>query len=96
MQRRPERSTDPHGPPRGDPPGKAASVEPAELAGLGLTLAASIALFAIGGNWLDGKLGTSPLFVLVGTFLGFAGGFYSLYAKLVLRPRREGREEDHD
>jgi F0F1-type ATP synthase assembly protein I len=71
-------------------------VEPAELAGLGLTLAASIALFAIGGNWLDGKLGTSPVFVLVGTFLGFAGGFYSLYEKLVLRPRRERREEDRE
>lgn len=96
MQRRSERSTDPHGPARGQPPRKAETVEPAELAGLGITLAAAIAVFAIGGNWLDGKLGTSPLFVLAGTFLGFAAGFYSLYEKLVLRPRRAHREEEHE
>lgn len=96
MQRRPERSTGPNGPARGDPPRKAEPPEPADLAGLGLTLAAAIALFAIGGNWLDGRLGTGPLFVLAGTFLGFAGGFYSLYAKLVLRPRDERREEEDE
>ncbi len=47
----------------------------------------SIALFALGGNWLDGRLGTRPLFVLLGTLLGFAGGFFSLYSRLMLRQK---------
>ncbi len=62
-----------------------------EAAGLGLALAMSIALFALGGNWLDGRLGTSPLFVLLGVFLGFGGGFYRMYARLVL----ENRDDKH-
>jgi len=42
--------------------------------GAGLTFAASVALFAVGGLWVDGKLATSPLFVLLGVFLGLVGG----------------------
>lgn len=61
-----------------------------ELAGLGLTLGLAIALFAWLGSRLDGWLGTAPLFVLIGTFIGFGGGFYSMYWRLVLKPRREG------
>lgn len=62
-----------------------------ELAGLGLTLGLAIALFAWLGSLLDGWLGTAPLFVLIGTFIGFGGGFYSIYWRLVLKPRRDGR-----
>lgn len=65
-----------------------------ELAGLGLTLGLATALFAWAGNWLDGRLGTSPLFVLLGAFLGFGGGFWSMYSRLVLRPRMEAERED--
>ena len=42
-------------------------------AGLGLQFAASVGLLAFGGYWLDGRLGTLPLFLLIGAFLGFAG-----------------------
>lgn len=49
-------------------------------------------MFAVGGNWLDGRFGTKPLFVLLGVFVGFGAGFYSMYSRLVLR--RRGNEAD--
>ena len=52
-------------------------------------MAFSIALFGLGGNWLDGRLGTRPLFVLLGVFLGFGLSFYRMYALLVLKQRDE-------
>ncbi len=58
-----------------------------EIAGLGLTMALATALFAWAGDALDGRLGTSPLFVLLGAFLGFGTGFYRMYARLVLHSR---------
>jgi len=36
------------------------------------------ALPPLGGMWLDGALGTLPLFVIVGALVGFGGGMYSL------------------
>jgi len=76
--------------------GRAPGVPPSELAGLGLALGLTTALFAVAGNWLDGRLGTKPLFVLLGVFLGFGGGFWSMYSRLVVRrdDRREGDERD--
>ena len=46
---------------------------------LGLQFAMTIALFTGGGFWLDRKLGTTPLCLLIGLFLGFGAGFYHLY-----------------
>lgn len=63
-----------------------------EFAGLGVAMGLAIALFAVGGNWLDGRFGTEPLFVLLGVFVGFGAGFYSMYSRLVLR--RRGNEAD--
>ncbi|MCB2210996.1 AtpZ/AtpI family protein [bacterium] len=40
----------------------------------GLTLALSVVLFTLGGRWLDAQLGTSPLFLIVGTLWGAGGG----------------------
>jgi F0F1-type ATP synthase assembly protein I len=65
-----------------------------ELAGLGIMLGLATALFALGGNWIDGRLGTKPLFVLMGTFLGFGGGFWSMYSRLVLQGRKNEAEQD--
>ena len=42
--------------------------------GASLTFAAVVALFALGGLWLDTRLATSPLFVLIGILLGLVGG----------------------
>ena len=32
--------------------------------------------FILGGSWLDGYLDTSPLFIIVGSLVGVAGGLY--------------------
>ena len=53
-----------------------------EMLGFGITMGLSLALFAIGGNWLDGRLGTSPLFVLLGVALAFGANLVSLMGKL--------------
>lgn len=59
-------------------------------AGHGFTIAAATVVFALAGDWLDGRLGTTPLFVLLGVFVGFGAGFYSMYRQLVL----DGTDED--
>lgn len=52
-------------------------------AGAGLQFAVALVLFALGGNWLDGKAGTAPLFLMLGVFGGGAAAFYSMYRKLM-------------
>lgn len=59
-------------------------------AGFGLTIGLATALFAWLGTLLDARLGTEPAFVLVGAFLGFAAGFYSMYWRLVLHDDESG------
>ncbi|MCC6671451.1 MAG: AtpZ/AtpI family protein [Planctomycetes bacterium] len=46
--------------------------------GAGLTLVVTVGLFTFGGHWLDARLHTSPLFLLVGLAAGFAGGLLHL------------------
>ena len=53
----------------------------------GMQLAITVGLGVWAGLWADGKLGTSPILVVVGTFLGFGAGFYSLYMSLFGRRR---------
>lgn len=78
----PERRPDQNGPE--EPPGGADLGEIGRYAGHGITLGVSTVLFAWTGDWLDGQLGTEPVFVVAGAFLGFAAGFYSMYRDLVL------------
>lgn len=47
-------------------------------AGLGFQFVASMGVLGLLGYWLDGRLGTRPWLMIVGIFLGAAGGFYSL------------------
>lgn len=68
-----------------------------EYTGHGLTWALSVLLFLLGGWWLDGRLGTTPLLMILGAFVGGAAGFYSLYHHVVVRPgRREQERPDAD
>jgi len=48
-----------------------------------------IILFTLSGYGLDKYVGTSPVFVLVGTFLGLAIGFYHLLKTVSKLDRKE-------
>lgn len=67
-----------------------------EHMGHGLTWALSVLFFLLGGWWLDGKLGTEPLFMIVGAFVGAAAGFYSLWHHLVEAPGGADPGEDEE
>ena len=41
-----------------------------------------IGVFALGGHWLDGRLGSDPWLLILGVFVGFALGLVSLVSKL--------------
>lgn len=61
----------------------------ANFASLGLQFAIAIVLFLFVGKWLDGKLGTAPWLLILGVFVGAAGGFYNLYRKLMAEQARD-------
>ncbi len=53
-----------------------------QFAGAGIQFAAGIVAFVLIGAWLDRKLGTTPIFVLLGVALGGGGGFFLLYRSM--------------
>lgn len=53
-----------------------------EFAGMGVQFAMAVVLSAFAGVWLDKRLGTSPLFVLLLVLIGAAGGFWSMVRRL--------------
>ena len=61
--------------------------------GYGLAWALSVLLFLGAGAWLDGKLGTSPVLLVIGAFIGAGAGFYSLYYHIVIEPRQRSDGE---
>lgn len=72
---------------KSDPPPKTDTKPPESInvgsfAGAGLQFAISIVLFLFAGQWIDRKLGSSPIFLIAGVFLGGAAAFYSMYRKL--------------
>jgi ATP synthase protein I len=63
------------------------------LSGIGFFIAGSIILGVLGGLWLDNKLNSEPVFLIVGLILGIAVAFYGVYNMLrpFLSNKREGR-----
>jgi F0F1-type ATP synthase assembly protein I len=59
------------------------------FAGLGLQFAASLVVFAYLGQWLDRRLGTAPVFLLVSVLVGSGAAFYAMYRQLMRAQRRE-------
>ncbi|MEO8945894.1 MAG: AtpZ/AtpI family protein [Gemmatimonadaceae bacterium] len=64
-----------------------------DFAGIGLQFAVSIVLFVFAGQWLDRRLGTGPVFLILGVFLGAAGSFYSMYRKLMAAQKHQDKAE---
>jgi len=62
--------------------------------GLGLGWALTTLLFLLAGWWLDVRVGTAPLLLILGAFVGGTAGFYSLYHQVVGKPRETANEED--
>jgi F0F1-type ATP synthase assembly protein I len=58
------------------------------FAGVGIQFALTIVLLTLAGIWLDGRLGTSPLFTVVLLLLGFVGSTWSL-VRTVLAPDKK-------
>jgi len=52
------------------------------LATGGFEFAVTILLGLALGRWLDRRAGTAPWLLILGVFIGAAGGFYSLYRAL--------------
>ncbi len=71
------------------------------LVHLGSTYAAAVALYGLGGWWLDKKLGTLPAFTLVGVGLGALGGFIWIYrevirAETLSREKKQAEEREEE
>ena len=68
------------------------------FAGAGIQFAVAVVLFVLLGQWLDRKLGTAPIFLLAGVFVGGTGAFYSMYRRLTTAQKaddeRRKREKD--
>lgn len=60
------------------PSDKKSEKSPMAMAGAGFEFVSSIALFVVGGYYLDEYLKTEPLWLLIGFFFGFILAFYSL------------------
>ena len=60
-------------------------------AGVGLTFAMTLLVFAAIGYWLDARFGTSPWLLIAGVFLGFGGALVSLIKKV---PAARGSDDD--
>lgn len=59
------------------------------FASIGLQFAAALILFVFLGQWADKKMGSSPIFLLVGVFGGGGLAFYSMYRRITAFQKRD-------
>lgn len=64
------------------------------LVGVGFFIGLSILGGVAGGLWLDSKLNTSPVLVIIGLLLGIAVAFYGVYQMLL--PLLGGKRDKGD
>jgi F0F1-type ATP synthase assembly protein I len=62
------------------------------LSGLGFYIAGAIILGIVGGRWLDTKLNTEPLWLIIGLILGIAVAVTGTYN--MLKPFLENNRKD--
>jgi F0F1-type ATP synthase assembly protein I len=72
---------------------KGSAPSASDFAGIGLQFAASIVLFVFAGQWLDRRLGTGPVFLILGMFAGAGGSFYSMYRKLMAAQKKDNEKK---
>jgi F0F1-type ATP synthase assembly protein I len=61
--------------------------EAAPYLGLGTALAMTVLACLGAGYWIDGRLGTKPVFFLLGAAFGLFAGFYNFYRQVTGRRR---------
>ncbi len=61
---------------------------------LGIELVLPVMLLTYGGYWLDSRLGTLPLFLILGVLLGMAAGFYNLFRRVTPPSGRQSGRRD--
>lgn len=66
------------------------------FAGFGIQFVVALLLFLYLGKWVDQKLGTAPLFLIVGVFVGAGASFYSMYRGLTGAQRRSREEKERE
>lgn len=52
------------------------------LTGVGFFIAGSIILGVVAGRWLDSKMDSAPVWLIVGLVLGIVVAFYGVYSML--------------
>lgn len=57
------------------------SASAAGLAGMGVQFVVAILISLFAGKWLDARLGTSPVFLILGVFLGAGASMFAMYRK---------------
>jgi len=62
------------------------------LSGIGMQFALTIVVMAFVGHWLDQRLGTLPLFLILGVLLGFIGGTISMIKRV--SPTQRSQPDD--
>lgn len=62
------------------------------LIGIGWFVSACIVLGVLAGRWLDGKLNSEPIFLIIGLLTGVFAAFYGVYRMLpgVTNKRNKG------
>ena len=61
------------------------------LVGVGWFIGGSIVLGVVAGRWLDSKLNTEPILIIVGLILGIVIAFYGVYR--MLQPTMNNRRD---
>ena len=89
------------GAPRRDPAGggarrPAGTPSMSSFAGFGIQFVVALLLFLYAGKWVDRKLGTEPLFLVLGVFVGAGASFYSMYRGLTGAQRRAREEKERE
>ena len=66
----------------------------AQFTGIGWYIATAIVAPTLLGVWVDGKVGSEPLFLLIGLLLGVVASFYGTY-KMASGYLTGGPPKDH-